>query len=380
MANKRKRLHQKVTKKSSTAPLRRKRDVALQPSPRPAPLRPNPPAPENERPVRLRALTLRDRPSPSAAVEQQQISKTKQTGKQGRKRKELFPRPATPLQTSSFDDPPTPDTRLRSLPRQIDGPPPQTYRTKRNAPKKQILVVENEQEVAPRPKQLPRGTICISTLLSAEDLKKNQELAMPVALRRPSTSHSRRLSEKENARPNGTLSNGLPNGLSHRQGNAAAHARNQTLTNSSLPGSTHSHPSQAPAPPPAPSRTEEKDREKALERNIDNVVFGDRMFRAWYPSWYPKEIIGEKALSDAKAVGIVVQTLYVCKKCFGYGKEVHDWARHCQRCEKELPGTRVYLHGAGEGKSEKECVWSVWEVDGGVDTVSPNPLHYPHFN
>jgi hypothetical protein len=35
-----------------------------------------------------------------------------------------------------------------------------------------------------------------------------------------------------------------------------------------------------------------------------------------------------------------------------------------------LPGRRVYMHGAGEGKSEEECVWSVWEVDGEIDTVS----------
>jgi hypothetical protein len=197
---------------------------------------------------------------------------------------------------------------------------------------------------------------------------------MPVALRRPSTSHRRRFSdkEKENTRPNGTLTNGLPKGHPHnkKHTNAAAHVLNQTLTNG-LPESTHTHPSQHPVPPAQPpSRTEEKDREKALERIIDNVVFGDMMFKAWYPSWYPKEIIGEKALSDAKALGIVVQTLYVCKKCFGYGKEVHEWAKHCQRCEREVPGTRIYMHGVGEGKAEEDCVWSVWEVDGGVDTVS----------
>lgn len=197
-------------------------------------------------------------------------------------------------------------------------------------------------------------------------------MAMPVALRRPSTSHrGRRFSEKENTRPDSVLTNGLPNRLSaHKKSNAAAHAHNQALINGALPSSTHTHPSQTHAPPPAPSRTEEIDREKALERNIDNVVFGDRMFKAWYPSWYPKEIIGEKALSDAKAVGIVVQTLYVCKKCFGYGKEVHEWVKHCERCQREVPGRRVYMHGAGEGKAEEDCVWSVWEVDGEVDTVS----------
>ena len=98
------------------------------------------------------------------------------------------------------------------------------------------------------------------------------------------------------------------------------------------------------------------------------VVFGDVMFKAWYPSWYPKEIIGEKAL-DGKGLGIVVQTLYVCKKCFGYGKEVHDWVRHTQVCRKEAPGSKIYDHGP-------DAIWSVWEVDGGVDTVSCFSTHH----
>lgn len=115
------------------------------------------------------------------------------------------------------------------------------------------------------------------------------------------------------------------------------------------------------------TRTEKIDREKALERNIDNVVFGDVMFKSWYPSWYPKEIIGEKALNgDGK--GIVVQTLYVCKKCFGYSRVVEEWVGHCRICEKGVPGKRVYVHGAE--KDVGEGSWSVWEVDGEVDTVS----------
>ena len=111
------------------------------------------------------------------------------------------------------------------------------------------------------------------------------------------------------------------------------------------------------------SHSEQIDREKVLERNIDNVVFGDVMFKSWYPSWYPKEIIGEKALTgDGK--GIVVQTLYVCKRCFAYSKVAEEWIRHSKLCRKEVPGRRVYVHGAGQR------VWSVWEVDGGIDIVS----------
>jgi hypothetical protein len=110
---------------------------------------------------------------------------------------------------------------------------------------------------------------------------------------------------------------------------------------------------------------EKNNKEKSLERNIDNVVFGDVLFKSWYPSWYPKEIIGEKGLvGDGK--GIVVQTLYVCKWCFGYGKNVEEWARHCRACEKATagpPGRKIYTHGPTGS-------WSVWEVDGEVDTVS----------
>jgi len=112
---------------------------------------------------------------------------------------------------------------------------------------------------------------------------------------------------------------------------------------------------------------EKDDRDKDLERNIDSVIFGDVTFKAWYPSWYPKEIIGEKALScEGKGPGITVKELYICRRCFGYSKALVEWVRHCRCCEREVPGTKVYSHGAeGEGGG-----WGVWEVDGGVETVS----------
>lgn len=109
------------------------------------------------------------------------------------------------------------------------------------------------------------------------------------------------------------------------------------------------------------SKVAQEDKDKALERNIDNVIFGDVSFKAWYPSWYPKEIIGEKAL-DGKGVGIVVKELFVCGRCFGYSKVVLEWVKHCRCCEREVPGVEVYRHGEG-GR------WAVWEVDGGVETV-----------
>ena len=109
---------------------------------------------------------------------------------------------------------------------------------------------------------------------------------------------------------------------------------------------------------PPPRRKEEK----PLERNIDNVVFGDVSFKAWYPSWYPREIIGEKGHAG-EGKGIVVSDLYVCNKCFAYSKSVVDWVRHTRCCNKEMPGEKIYTHGS-------HGVWSIWEVDGDVDTVS----------
>jgi hypothetical protein len=131
--------------------------------------------------------------------------------------------------------------------------------------------------------------------------------------------------------------------------------------------SKHSHTSAPHAAAESKTSSERRDREHALERNIDTVVFGEVAFKSWYPSWYPKEIIGEKALltglSGEGKTGIVVKELYVCKRCFGYAKGVVEWVRHTRVCEKDVPGKQIYIHG-------EEGVWSVWEVDGGVDTVS----------
>jgi len=269
--------------------------------------------------------------------------------------------PVIPDEVEQFEPPPfaAPElttTRLRNLSHRTHIIPP-TY-----VPKTRKQKAKPEPEPEPE-SELPDGTVSILSLLSELDLARETEAreAMPVALRRPSTTHKTRSNSNEKSH--------LGNGLVHRNKkpsanksvNEAAHAQNQNLQNG-LPESTHMHPSQKPSDPTKPSHREEKDREKALERNIDRVVFGDVMFKAWYPSWYPAQIIGEKAL-DGKGMGIVVPTLYVCKKCFGYGKEAHEWIAHCKGCVKETPGARVYTHGGEEG------IWSVWEVDGSVDTV-----------
>ncbi len=164
-----------------------------------------------------------------------------------------------------------------------------------------------------------------------------------------------------------------------RRASAGLHARPKVVTNGVNGTHTHGPSSSAsqmnaattngevklkkkPSSSNSSKKLADKERERALERNIDNVIFGDVTFKAWYPSWYPKEIIGEKALNgDGK--GIVVSELYVCKRCFGYGKVVTEWVHHTRVCEREVPGRKIYDHG-------KDSVWSVWEVDGGVETVS----------
>lgn len=102
------------------------------------------------------------------------------------------------------------------------------------------------------------------------------------------------------------------------------------------------------------------------ERNIDNVVLGDILFRAWYPSYHVKEIVGKEVV-DGKTQ--MLERLYVCNHCFKYSKELMGWVGHMKTCERRLggemdmiPGTQIYTHENG--------TWSVWEVDGEIDTAS----------
>lgn len=168
------------------------------------------------------------------------------------------------------------------------------------------------------------------------------------------------------------------------------------------------------------------------DRNIDKVVLGDICFRAWYPSCYPKELLGDftgsslRGEKSDKAVSIpngsvpsgseeatgakpqsrrdrdhhpMLDRLYVCPWCFKYSKELVAWWEHVRMCERQgsIPGTKVYSHPKGrrtvlvpsgpvtkplrgrrgtagpkmvERVVEDEGEWSVWEVDGANDVVS----------
>lgn len=59
------------------------------------------------------------------------------------------------------------------------------------------------------------------------------------------------------------------------------------------------------------------------DRNVQNVVLGDILFKAWYPSVYPEELVGKE-----------VERLYVCHWCFKYSKELMPFLAHavCHEC------------------------------------------------
>ncbi|KAI0814031.1 acyl-CoA N-acyltransferase [Xylaria sp. FL0064] len=149
------------------------------------------------------------------------------------------------------------------------------------------------------------------------------------------------------------------------------------------------------------------------DRNIDQVVFGNTCFKAWYPSYYGKEVLGDVSANvgggNAKMGGgkrdhpSMLDRLYICPCCFKYSKEMVPWRKHVRYCEAKafVPGTKIYTHprhsktiriprmnsteasptgtakNKGKSKSDgsdqsadtamSEGEWSVWEVDGGKD-------------
>jgi len=166
-------------------------------------------------------------------------------------------------------------------------------------------------------KELPAGTICISTLLTAANLANMPSINSPTigTRRRPSIANI----------------------------TSPSHMKNATKTIAKEDGK------------------KALDEKVAHERNINQVVLGDTLFKTWYPSWYPNETLPEKE----KGKGIVVETLYVCKWCFAYGKCVEDWVQHCKVCARASdgpPGSKIYSHG-------EKGILSIWEVDGDSEKV-----------
>ncbi|KAI0104660.1 acyl-CoA N-acyltransferase [Nemania sp. FL0031] len=176
-------------------------------------------------------------------------------------------------------------------------------------------------------------------------------------------------------------------------------------TNSITPKRTPTNKPKTPKPPGTPRS----------DRNIDRIVFGNTCFKAWYPSYYGKEVLGDVSanvgggggntkLGGGKREPPMLDRLYICPCCFKYSKEMVPWLKHVQYCEKKafVPGTKIYTHprhlktvsrpeanaaspgsvgtarskgkGRGDGNSQldgeavvSEGEWSVWEVDGEKD-------------
>lgn len=53
------------------------------------------------------------------------------------------------------------------------------------------------------------------------------------------------------------------------------------------------------------------------EPNVHNAVLGNLLIKAWYPSFYPEELVGPRS-----------DRLYVCQWCFRYSKELMPFLRH----------------------------------------------------
>jgi hypothetical protein len=105
-------------------------------------------------------------------------------------------------------------------------------------------------------------------------------------------------------------------------------------------------------------------------RNVLNVVLGNLRFPAWYPSFYPEDLVGKEC-----------KDLYVCQRCFSYSKELAPylshrvcchagpvpphradvrWQKLCPAKDEELPGRLIYA----------KAPYAIYEVDGEENKAS----------
>ena len=63
-----------------------------------------------------------------------------------------------------------------------------------------------------------------------------------------------------------------------------------------------------------------RNKEKPADLNVRNVVLGDILFKTWYPSFYPEELIGRE-----------LERLFVCQWCFKYSKDLMPYLAHTVR-------------------------------------------------
>jgi len=92
---------------------------------------------------------------------------------------------------------------------------------------------------------------------------------------------------------------------------------------------------------------------KPVDLNIHNVALGDTLFKAWYPSFYPEEIVGKD-----------LDTLHVCRWCFKYSKELVPFLTHQKLCpgkRDDPPGELIY----------SKDLHAIYEVDGEEHQACP---------
>ncbi|KAI4204752.1 MAG: hypothetical protein LQ346_001576 [Caloplaca aetnensis] len=101
---------------------------------------------------------------------------------------------------------------------------------------------------------------------------------------------------------------------------------------------------------------------KSASPNVQQVALGDIVFRTWYPSYYPEEIVGRD-----------IDRLYVCQWCFKYCRELSkkvslvtavakancNSQKLCQARVEPPPGRLIYLKGD----------YTIYEVDGEEDQL-----------
>lgn len=62
--------------------------------------------------------------------------------------------------------------------------------------------------------------------------------------------------------------------------------------------------------------------------NVKHVVLGDLLFKTWYPSLYPEELVSRD-----------LERLYVCHGCFKYSKELMPFLAHVVRTSRVVLGS-----------------------------------------
>ncbi|KAL8967639.1 MAG: hypothetical protein Q9183_002822 [Haloplaca sp. 2 TL-2023] len=79
------------------------------------------------------------------------------------------------------------------------------------------------------------------------------------------------------------------------------------------------HPSNRIAPPA-----------KTAKLNVQHVVLGDLLFKTWYPSYYPEDLVGRE-----------VDRLHVCRWCFKYCRELAPFLAHRIKARPVKQSTQV---------------------------------------